>query len=139
TLDQVNRLSVRQGHRCAACGREAKNMPLNVDHEHFRIRYILMADEITRKRIGWRAEVEFKDGRVFQENGKTKKEAKDAVTRAALPFSVRGLLCAGRYMGCNRQLGRIDDIKKLESFLAYLENPPARQMMEEGAAAQGVV
>lgn len=31
----------------------------------------------------------------------------------------RGLLCGGR-MGCNRRLGRVDDLKWLESALVYL-------------------
>lgn len=40
--------------------------------------------------------------------------------------SVRGLLCGGRWAGCNRKLGRIDNVKWLRQVLAYIENPPAK-------------
>jgi hypothetical protein len=44
--------------------------------------------------------------------------------------SVRGLLCGGRWAGCNRRLGRIDNIEWLKSVVAYLENPPAQQIIK---------
>ena len=40
--------------------------------------------------------------------------------------SVRGLLCGGRWAGCNRKLGRIDNAPWLRRVLAYIENPPAK-------------
>lgn len=43
--------------------------------------------------------------------------------------SVRGLLCGGRYAGCNRKLGRVDSITWLENMLEYLKNPPAQQVL----------
>ena len=43
--------------------------------------------------------------------------------------SVRGLLCGGRYQGCNRKLGKIDDAKWLRSAANYLEAPPARSVL----------
>jgi hypothetical protein len=39
--------------------------------------------------------------------------------------TVRGLLCGGRWAGCNRRIGKLDDIKWLEKVLQYLKNPPA--------------
>jgi hypothetical protein len=41
--------------------------------------------------------------------------------------TVRGLLCGGRWAGCNRKLGRIDNIEWLENVISYLKNPPAQQ------------
>lgn len=43
--------------------------------------------------------------------------------------SVRGILCGGRYAGCNRKIGRIDRPEWLRAVVAYLENPPARQAL----------
>jgi hypothetical protein len=43
--------------------------------------------------------------------------------------TVRGLLCGGRWAGCNRKLGRIDHIEWLERVLLYLKNPPAKQAL----------
>lgn len=39
---------------------------------------------------------------------------------------VRGLLCGGRYAGCNAKLGHVDDIKWLQAAAAYLEDLPAQ-------------
>lgn len=44
-------------------------------------------------------------------------------------LTVRGLLCGGRWAGCNRRLGKIDDIQWLEKVMAYLKNPPAQQVL----------
>jgi len=40
----------------------------------------------------------------------------------------RGILCGGRWAGCNRKLGRLDNILWLQNVLKYLQNPPARQI-----------
>lgn len=42
--------------------------------------------------------------------------------------TVRGLLCGGRYAGCNRKLGHVDNIEWLKAAAIYLENPPAQQI-----------
>jgi hypothetical protein len=42
--------------------------------------------------------------------------------------TVRGLLCGGRYAGCNHRLGKIDSIPWLTAALAYITNPPAHQL-----------
>ena len=39
--------------------------------------------------------------------------------------TVRGLLCGGRYAGCNRKLGRLDNEAWLAAALRYVTNPPA--------------
>lgn len=44
--------------------------------------------------------------------------------------AVRGLLCGGRWKGCNRRLGNMDNKIWLRQVLAYLENPPAQQFLE---------
>jgi hypothetical protein len=42
--------------------------------------------------------------------------------------TVRGLLCGGKYAGCNRRLGKIDNVPWLTAALSYVANPPARQL-----------
>lgn len=44
--------------------------------------------------------------------------------------SVRGLLCGGRWHGCNRKLGRIDNLKWLGRVIEYLKNPPAQRILK---------
>jgi hypothetical protein len=44
---------------------------------------------------------------------------------------VRGLLCGGRWSGCNRKLGRLDKVVWLLAAAEYVENPPARKMFSE--------
>jgi Recombination endonuclease VII len=43
----------------------------------------------------------------------------------------RGILCGGRWSGCNRKIGRIDDIEWLEKVLSYLKDPPAQKVLKE--------
>lgn len=121
TLEMVEALSEAQGHRCAACGREKKVMPLNVDHIHFRVMSAKIADG------NWYAWTEF-DGMRFDSVQRFKKDAVSTVKLRAMPYSVRGLLCAGRYAGCNRKLGRIDDPVWLRRCADYLEKWPSRQV-----------
>lgn len=47
--------------------------------------------------------------------------------------TVRGLLCGGRWAGCNRKIGRIDKPDWLRLVLAYLDNPPAREIFKDAA------
>lgn len=44
--------------------------------------------------------------------------------------TVRGLLCGGRYAGCNARLGRVDDIEWLRSAANYLETLPAQKLIK---------
>lgn len=41
---------------------------------------------------------------------------------------VRGLLCGGRYAGCNAKLGHVDNIEWLKNAVAYLTDPPAQKI-----------
>ena len=131
TLEMVNALSAAQGHRCAACGRVAKDMPLNVDHVHFKV-VASRKEEITnypRPELlkYWLATTTI-NGQQFAATAKTKAEAVAIVKRTAMPYSVRGLLCAGRYAGCNRKLGRIDDPVWLRRCADYLDKWPSREV-----------
>lgn len=130
SLEMVNALSEIQGHRCAACGREAKSMPLNVDHIHFHITAMrgprTLGEAGIKEFEGWNATcIEIPIGYFW---AKTKVRAMALARQAALPLSVRGLLCAGRYAGCNRKLGRIDDPVWLRRCADYLDNWPSRQV-----------
>lgn len=44
--------------------------------------------------------------------------------------AVRGLLCGGRWKGCNRRLGNIDNMHWLRRAAEYLENPPAQTLIK---------
>lgn len=44
---------------------------------------------------------------------------------------VRGILCGGRWSGCNRKLGRLDSFEWLSAAARYIQNPPARQFFAE--------
>lgn len=50
-------------------------------------------------------------------------------TKLPKKATVRGLLCGGRWAGCNRKLGRIDKIEWLKNVILYLEKPPAREVL----------
>lgn len=127
TPEFYNRLGESQGWRCACCGRHQNEFStsLNIDHEHFTVDSYRSPNAAAK----WSATARFKDGRSLTEVGPTKAAAVAAVRLQALPASVRGLLCPGRYRGCNRLLGHVDNIRLLESFVAYLKNPPARQIL----------
>jgi hypothetical protein len=127
TNDMYDALFAAQNGRCAACGREPLNKPLNLDHYHFKIHAFRTGAPNPKDK--WRAVTTFPDGREYHGLGATKVIAAAAVRSKALPASVRGLLCPGRYTGCNRLLGRIDDIQLLKAFIHYLENPPAKQIV----------
>jgi hypothetical protein len=144
TLEMYNRLFEIQDGKCGACGRPPKpgGMPLNLDHRHVHItvRRILPGGFV--ETIGdpseleiptdarWFATIqEFPDIIVF---GHKKKETWQKARELALPRSVRGLLCAGRYAGCNRLLGRIDKSELLQQFLDYLADPPAKKVYKYG-------
>lgn len=120
-------LGTKQGWACGICGRIAKNMPLNVDHEHFRVQI---------QRVGklWHGNAVFKDGSCTPLLASPKKVILVAAIReVALPLSVRGLLCPGRHGKaghgcCNRLLGRVDNPDWLEKARNYLLNPPAKDL-----------
>jgi hypothetical protein len=63
----------------------------------------------------------------------TKKEIKKMKDSYNKKETVRGLLCGGRFSGCNHRLGRIDNVEWLTAALAYVSNPPAKQFFEKKA------
>lgn len=44
---------------------------------------------------------------------------------------VRGILCGGRWSGCNRKLGRLDRAEWLAPALQYITDPPARRFFKK--------
>ena len=52
-------------------------------------------------------------------------------TDLPLKETVRGLLCGGRWKGCNRKLGRIDKGNWLKQASDYIADPPARRMFRK--------
>lgn len=130
TLARYYALERVQEGRCGICGRLPKDKSLNVDHQHFHI----VSRRFTKEEIilsapsgakWWTTVKEFPDINIWS---LTKKSGIEAVKKIALPRSVRGLLCPGRYRGCNRLLGRIDDIEWLQKAIAYLQDPPALKL-----------
>jgi len=45
--------------------------------------------------------------------------------------SVRGILCGGQWAGCNRRLGKVDDLDWLLKAVDYLQHPPAQQLFAQ--------
>lgn len=126
TLAERQAIVDEQGGKCAACGRVFDGtVRMEVDHEHFKI---------TSQRIGtksWRSTASF-EGRILAETwSRTKISGVKAVRKGALRASVRGVLCGGRYAGCNRKLGRIDKVLWLQAVTAYLQDPPARRVIQK--------
>lgn len=127
-VDELFRI---QSGKCAGCGRPPKlgGMSLNIDHYHFKIQALRVEDDSPNNR--WYAHTVFPDGRSFHGYGPTKMDAVNTVREQALPQSVRGLLCPGRYRGCNRLLGRLDNPTLLRAFITYLEDPPAKKVLDK--------
>jgi hypothetical protein len=120
TSDMYDALFELQGGRCAICGREPLQVRLNLDHEHLKIK-------VFKFRGFWNGTCSV-NGHEIVRSAQTRAETIRKVSDAALPLSVRGLLCPGRYAGCNRKIGRIDNVDWLKSVIKYLENPPAKQL-----------
>ena len=95
---------------------------MNIDHFHFKVQY-----GASRTAIGTHGQF---DGKRFDAVQRTQKDAIALVKRRATPHSIRGLLCPGRYTGCNRLMGRIDKPEWLRNVLHYLENPPAKKVLD---------
>lgn len=132
SLERRNRLSAKQEHRCGICGKPESlfKQPLQIDHEHFKVEVIQYSHAL-RSEFKWIAYARFKNfSKDCSATGPTKEKAIAAVREIALPRSVRGLLCPGRYAGCNRLLGRVDNIIWLKNAIQYLENPPAEGIRE---------
>lgn len=131
-IEFYDAILAEQGGCCGACGRPATDftVSLNIDHEHFKVFTAkpAMPEDLAKLGFRWRAWTTLKDGRKWEIYAKTQKQAIYDLKRLVLPHSIRGLLCPGRYTGCNRLMGRIDRIDWLEKVLNYLKNPPAKRL-----------
>lgn len=125
TLAEREAIVAEQGGKCAACGRVFDGtVRMEVDHEHFKV----SAEKIGKK--AWMATATLSDGRTAEFWGQTKAFAVKRARKSTLRFSVRGVLCGGRYAGCNRKMGRIDKIPWLQAVTIYLQDPPARRVIK---------
>jgi hypothetical protein len=68
------------------------------------------------------------DGRTEVDHKHVPKKVKPQPTKRS---TVRGLLCGGRYAGCNAKLGHVDNPIWLQAAATYLLNPPAQQLLKE--------
>lgn len=137
TNEMYDELFRLQNGKCAICGKLPKKAPLNVDHIHFKIITTRISEQLCDSLQicrTWSA-VTVIGYQIFKDNGHTKKEAVENLKNRALPYSVRGLLCPGRHGKaghgcCNRLIGRIDNIPWLNQVVRYLENPPAKKILD---------
>ena len=128
TLEMYDALLAEQGGACAGCGKPATLKRMNLDHHHFHIhaRRCAVPDAVNAKWVA-RADI---DGCTWHW-GNTKKAVTEAARKEALPLSVRGILCAGRYgTGCNTKIGRADDPVWHDKISVYLKNPPAKKILQ---------
>jgi hypothetical protein len=127
TLAERAAIVEEQDNKCAACGRifdEAVRM--EVDHDHTMARTKLIIERLPD--WNWAAFLNKTDTSCIA-IGTTRAEARKNGQRVLRRRSVRGVLCGGRYAGCNRKMGRIDKIPWLQAVTAYLQNPPARRIL----------
>lgn len=61
--------------------------------------------------------------------GEDRIEVDHAHVRGSKRKLVRGLLCGGRWFGCNRRLGKVDDPMWLYRALHYVADPPASRVL----------
>jgi len=138
SLYERNLILEEQGHKCACCGRAFDGTcRMEVDHQHVKVivsRYepngwygMIQGNPKEQGGKGWVASYEHNVVWYFR---KTKLKAIKAAKLASRRESIRGILCGGRYAGCNRKLGRIDTIPFIENTLAYLKNPPAQRVLD---------
>jgi hypothetical protein len=130
SVEYYNAIGEKQGWRCGICGRHQSEftISLNIDHMHFKVVATPFNNQPGWAPKMWHAIASFRGQILAEAIEVTKSGAVASARRLALPKSVRGLLCPGRYTGCNRLMGRIDDIPWLENTLAYLKNTPASQI-----------
>jgi hypothetical protein len=133
-IEFYDALLAEQDYKCGACGRPASDftVSLNIDHEHFTIKHEqVTTPDLIAINLRWRAYTFLKDGRTWESYAKTQKQARADLKAKVMPHSIRGLLCPGRYTGCNRLMGRIDKPNWLRKVLEYLENTPASRVQEK--------
>ena len=125
TLAERDAIIEAEGRVCPACRRElTDDVRVEVDHSHFKTTAVLVSKK------AWLATADFR-GRLLAECfGRTKDLAIKMCRQAALRASVRGVLCGGRHAGCNRRLGRVDNPVWLRAAAVYLEESPARKVLD---------
>jgi len=131
TLAERDAIVAEQGGKCAACGRIFDGtVRMEVDHEHLKVVSVRakgsIFEDIGLHDSGWYAYTQVLRTPVW---AKTKIVAIRLAKKACLRASVRGVLCGGRYAGCNRKIGRIDKIPWLQAVTQYLQDPPARKVL----------
>lgn len=135
TLAERDAIVKEQEGVCACCYRPLTGeCRLEVDHEHFKIQAFRAKgsamDQVGLHDTGWYAYTKFIRAGVW---AKTKVEAIKLAKKASQRASVRGVLCGGRFAGCNRKLGRLDDPIWLGRSQTYLLDPPARRILGPSA------
>lgn len=108
SLEDYENLFIHQKGKCAICERSLVLIKTPIPLENM--------EKVEKQ---GRAEVDHKH--------LPKKEAKKVTKKS----TVRGLLCGGRWAGCNAKLGRIDNAQWLSAAAAYVTNPPAHQLFKE--------
>lgn len=119
TLAEKQAIIALQEQKCSVCGLPfTEGVRTEVDHEHIKVLSAI------RSELGWTATTQFRSWWA-----KTKAEAIRGAKKASLRFSVRGVLCGGRYKGCNKKMGRVDNAKWLQNASIYISNPPAHKIL----------
>lgn len=102
TIEEYEELYKFQNGKCAICGRG-----------------LALIKSTDKRCVEGRAEIDHKH--------LPKKEAKKVPKKS----TVRGILCGGRWAGCNAKLGRVDKLEWLIAAAKYIEKPPAQQLFKE--------
>jgi len=127
TLAERDAIVAEQSGKCAACGRIFDGtVRMEVDHDHNIARQKLFIERLPD--WNYAAFLNKTDASCIA-IGTTRKEARRNGQRELRRRSVRGVLCGGRYAGCNRKIGRIDKIPWLQAVTQYLQDPPARKVL----------
>lgn len=125
TLAERDAIVEVEGKVCPACGRDLTgDTRIEVDHAHYKT----TAVKIGKK--AWLAQSDFRGRTLAESFGHTKDFAIKTCRRLALRASIRGVMCGGRHAGCNRKMGRVDKPWWLRRVAEYLDNPPARKVLD---------